>query len=428
MDRIGGQEIQNFATPSFRNIFGKGLSEFSDKDFKKVAKSLNKCSHQRWVTHALEEPFNKPAQMQAWILSFEKMEESVRKAKLEEEKKLYRERYQREVQRTGYNAAELLKETNSFRLHAAFLNNGYGEWCSSSDRQAYVALILNKSENEPVDGSGAYWASFENEMLPAIRSACPTAEKVYVFNYVSGFFINYDQYIIVERTIPSFQSDPINIGIFTPGAQSKYSWLNGGNFSEITNGRSQRTPRRVVIDDQVGGNASAAQNSTITELKQSFKKKRDEIAVKEQKRRDEQKKRDEEIAKQRKDAEEARQRRLALESKNGLEPNSEQLAIAFIRPALAASGCGNIVFNEVCVGNFGMTFKVYEAKKNGCKMITKGSNYHCVFTMKIEVRGHPLYAPTFENGINGVIYKIGYTKSSSGWTIYPLSEEQRNAI
>ena len=428
MDKVNSAQITKFATPAFRNIFGKGLPELSEKEVKQVSKSLNKCSHQRWAFYYLEQPFTYPVQLQGWMTQFDKMEETANREKIAAQKRQYRERYQKEARETGYNVAELLKETDSYSLHAAFLNDGYTDWCSPTEKQAIVGVIFKIGENSPVKNDEAYWQSFEQEMLPVIRSSCTGAEKIYVLNYVKGFYISYNQNQIDEKVNRSYPSDVHSIGEFTANSQPKYSWIKGDKLSNLIVGYSQRTQSRIIFKNSTDNVNNTGQTATISNLKQIFKINREKLAAEEKIRQEKAAAVERERQKQIEAASEERKRRLALESKNGLEPNSEELAIATLRLAFAFVGCSNIIFNEVCQGNFGMSYKVIDAKKIRCKPVTRGKDYQCVYTIKVEIRGHPLLAPAQEFDINSATFKAGFTKSANGWSLYKLTAEQQNAL
>lgn len=282
MQRIDIRQIQRFATTFFRNIFGKSLSEFSENEVEKVAKSLDKCSHQRWVSSKLESGFRFPAQMRDWIANFDEIEQSNSKEKLAVQKQLYRERYQKEARERGFNVAELLKETELFNLHAAFLNDGNTDWCLPSERQAVVGLIFNIDEVSPIENDEEYWESFESEMLPAIRSHCREAEKIYVLNYVDGVYINYNQNQVNSKVNPSFRSDVVNIGVYSANQNgaSRYGWINGDTMANLMDSNSFRTQRTITFNNSQTqlGNTNLATISGVRNFLTARKAKFDEEA------------------------------------------------------------------------------------------------------------------------------------------------------
>ncbi|MBK8464864.1 MAG: hypothetical protein IPL32_03455 [Chloracidobacterium sp.] len=245
MARVNVQDVQNFATVYFRNILGKSLPEMSEDDMEKVGRALDKCSHQRWVVGSLENPFRYPVQMRNWIAKFEEIEQSIKKEKLDAQREIYREQDQKLAQETGYPIAELLKGTNAFRLHAAFLNNGYTDWCSPTERQAVTALIHNVDENVAIQNNETYWRNFESEILPAIRAKCPEAEKIYVLNYVWNYFIDYDRNLVSTPANRPTSSDALNIAVYSggEGEEGQKGWINGDSMAKLGGSTSGRTPR-----------------------------------------------------------------------------------------------------------------------------------------------------------------------------------------
>jgi len=268
MERVDKRQIQRYATTFFRNIFGKGLSELSEKEMEKVAKSLDKCSHQRWVLGALENPFRYPVRMRDWVADFNKIEDSIKDEKLKAQQEAYREHYQTEARRTGYNAAELLTDGGSFQLHTAFLNDGHTNWCSPTERQAVTALILNVDDKAAVENGEAYWRTFEKDMLPAIRSKCAEAEKIYVLNYVRGFYISYDRNLIQSGANPSYPSDALNIAVYSANQSGagQRGWINGDSMSNLIGSPSRRTQRAVTFSNS-GSQLSNANLVTISGLR-----------------------------------------------------------------------------------------------------------------------------------------------------------------
>lgn len=249
MQRVNERQIRRYATTFFRNIFGKGLPELSEKEMEKVGKSLDKCSHQYWVLGALENPFRYPVRMRDWIADFNKIEDSIKDEKLRAQQAAYREQYRAEARRTGYNVAELLTESGSFNLHAAFLNDGYTDWCSAAERQAVTALILNLDDRSAVGNDEAYWRTFEKDLLPAIRSKCAEAEKIYVVNYIRGFYISYDRNLIQSGATPSYPSDALNIAVYsaTHTGTGQRGWINGDSMSNLIGSTSRRTQGAVTF-------------------------------------------------------------------------------------------------------------------------------------------------------------------------------------
>ncbi len=282
MQRINARQIQRFATPAFRNVFGKSLPEMSDKEMEKVAKSLDKCSHQYWVLSSLENPFRYPIQMRDWITNFEDIEQSIKAEKLEAQKRLYREQYQKAARETGYNAAEPLKHTSLYQLHAAFLNDGHTDWCSPAERQAITALIHNVDENAAIQNNEAYWRTFESEILPAIRSKCSEAQKIYVLNYVRNFFIDYDRNLVRTQTDRPTSSDVLNIAVYSgdqTGAGQR-EWINGDSTSNLLGSTSRRTQRVVTFrqsESQIG-NANLVTISDVRRFLTTRKARLDEEA------------------------------------------------------------------------------------------------------------------------------------------------------
>lgn len=269
MQRVGKEQIQRYATTFFRNIFGKGLSELSENEMGKVGKSLDKCSHQYWVLGTLENPFRYPSQMRDWIADFNKIEDSIKDEKSKAQQDAVREQYQTEARRTGYNVGELLTDTGSFQLHAAFLNDGYTNWCSLNERQAVTALIHNVDDKSAVENNEAYWRAFEKDMLPAIRSKCAEAEKIYVLNYVRGFYISYDRNLI--QTNPSYPSDALNIAVYSAnesGAEQR-GWINGDSLSNLIGSTSRRTQKTVTVKNSES-ELSNANLVTISGLRNFF--------------------------------------------------------------------------------------------------------------------------------------------------------------
>lgn len=282
MQRVNAHQIQRYATTHFRNIFGKGLSELSEKEMEKVGKSLDKCSHQYWVFGALETPFRYPIKMRDWIADFNKIEDSIRDEKLKAQQAAYREHYQAEARRTGYNVAELLTQSGSFNLHAAFLNGGYTDWCSPAERQAVTALILNVDDKSAVGNDQAYWGTFEKDLLPAIRSKCAEAEKIYVVNYVRGFYINYDRNLIQSGAIPAYPSDALNIAVYSADqtGTGQRGWINGDSMSNLIGSTSRRTQRAVTFRSSEGqlSNANLVTISSLRNFLAARKAKLDEEA------------------------------------------------------------------------------------------------------------------------------------------------------
>jgi hypothetical protein len=253
MERVNGNEIPQFATPSFRNIFGKALPELSEKETKQIAKFLDKCTTQRWVAVHLEPLFKSPypRQMGEWFRNFANYEAALRQAKIEAEKENYRRKYQNTVSNSGYPVAELLKETDSYRLHTSFLNGGNTEWCSANGNQAVVGLIFKANENFRVENNDQYWRLFDSEILPAVKSACPVADKVYVLNYINGFYINFDQNKVNTSPINNSPSNMLNVGVYT-GSTNIRSWMGGsgsfGGGNGYSSGRRGQTTAPVITD------------------------------------------------------------------------------------------------------------------------------------------------------------------------------------
>jgi hypothetical protein len=254
MEKVNGNEIPQFATPGFRNIFGKALPELSEKETKQIGKFLDKCTTQRWVAIHLEPLFKSPypSQMGEWFRNFANYESALQQAKVEAEKENYRRKYQNTVSSSGYPVAELLKETESYRLHTSFLSNGSVEWCSANGNQAVVGLIFKANENFRIENNEQYWRLFDSEILPAVKSSCPIADKVYVLNYINGFYINFDQNKINTSPIYNYPSNMLNIGVYSASTNSR-SWMGGSsNFggSGYSGGRTQReTPLRNTDSD-----------------------------------------------------------------------------------------------------------------------------------------------------------------------------------
>jgi hypothetical protein len=282
MERVNKRQIQRYATTFFRNIFGKGLSELSEKEMEKVAKSLDKCSHQRWVLGTLENPFRYPVQMRDWVADFNKIEDSIKDEKLKAQQEAYREHFQTEARRTGYNVAELLTDGGSFQLHTAFLNDGRTNWCSPTERQAVTALILNVDDKSAVENSESYWRTFEKDLLPAIRSKCAEAEKIYVLNYVRGFYISYDRNLIQSGANPAYPSDPLNIAVYSANQSgtSQRGWINGDSMSNLIGSTSRRTQRAVTFSnsDSQLSNANLVTISSLRNFLAARKAKLDEEA------------------------------------------------------------------------------------------------------------------------------------------------------
>lgn len=282
MRRVNARQIQRYATTFFRNIFGKGLAELSEKEMEKIGKSLDKCSHQYWVLAALENPFRYPVQMRDWIADFNKIEDSIRDEKLRAQREAEREHYQTEARRTGYNVGELLADRGLFQLHAAFLNDGYTDWCSPNERQAVTALILNIDDKSAVANDEAYWRTFEKDILPAIRSKCAEAEKIYVLNYIRGFYINYDRNLIQSGANPSYPSDALNIGVYSanPSGTGQRGWINGDSMSNLIGSTSRRTQRAAIFrnSENQPGNANLATISSLRSFLTARQAKLDEEA------------------------------------------------------------------------------------------------------------------------------------------------------
>ncbi len=142
MAKVNADQLPKFGTASFRSIFGKGLNEFSEKEMKEVAKRLDQCSHQMWVTGTLQNWFENPATLQNWIVGFNNIENDIKKERVAEKKRLYDELYRLETAKTGYAVAELLKESSALRLHASFLNNGSIDWCAPDNGHVIVGAIF----------------------------------------------------------------------------------------------------------------------------------------------------------------------------------------------------------------------------------------------------------------------------------------------
>lgn len=125
-------------------------------------------------------------------------------------------------------------------------------------------------------------------------------------------------------------------------------------------------------------------------------------------------------------AADARKRTLDAESKNGQEPNSEELALTTFR--IMYPTCGGVGFDEICEPSTGMTLRIVAATKFKCKAITTGSDYHCAYNFKIECRGHPLICFGMQSDINSRVVKAGFRRAGNGWSLYVLSNEQRDAL
>ncbi len=236
MNRVEFVDVLQFSVPAFKDIFGKSLPEFSEKETKEVAKSLDKCSYQPWVEAYLENLFKNRAVLQQWATAFEGMEQAYQNEKLAQERQLYRERYREESKRTGYSVGELIKETELYRLHAAFLGD-YENWCAPRDGRAIVSLIFKADENFQIDNNQQYWNRFENEILPAISSRCGGVDRIYVVHYVQGFYVNLDQRQVSRQIDPSHPSDVLNIAVYSanPPDARKYDWVYGNGTINILN-------------------------------------------------------------------------------------------------------------------------------------------------------------------------------------------------
>lgn len=270
MERVNARSVKWLATTHFRAVFGKGLPELSEKDAERVAKSLEKCTHQRWAAETLEAAFRDPAQLRDWAGHFAEMEASIKAEQLEAQKQLYRERYRDAARARGYGVAELLKEGAGYSLHASFLHDGRAEWCSPARRQAVVSLLLQGGETYVVENGADYWRRFEGELLPAVAAGCPGAETVYVLNYVDGFYLNFEQHRVAARPDPDYPSDPVSVGVYTAGADAarKLSWLEGDSLSNLTSG-GRRTPSQLAF--KAPPEAAAGARASVASLRAALR-------------------------------------------------------------------------------------------------------------------------------------------------------------
>lgn len=225
------------------------------------------------------------------------------------------------MRESGYNVAELLQETDLYRLHAAFMTDESTPWCSTDQKQAVVAVIFSIEEDAPVDNDAEYWQSFESEMLPAITAACGGVDKIYVLNYVEDAFINYAQNRVDTAASRTAASDPIGIGVYSARAgEPSHAWLNGetaASSSPQSQGR-RAGPAASFAGTPFTGPVSDARLTNIKDLR-SFLQKRgaEQAAAEAQRQRDEaaQRQRNETAAAAARRAEETRQAGIARQAK-----------------------------------------------------------------------------------------------------------------
>lgn len=148
-----------------------------------------------------------------------------------------------------------------------------------------------------------------------------------------------------------------------------------------------------------------------------------DIEAAQQREKEQQKKIDEERA--------ARQKILDIESKNGLEPNSEDMAFALGN--MVFPGCSKISFTEFCTVSYRNFLRIQDSTKIGCKQVVKGKNYKCEYKVRFECRITSSSGISMENPQCAIInnsenFKTGFILDGKKWKVYKLDKDEQNQL
>jgi hypothetical protein len=279
-------DIRKYGIAAFRNVFGKSFAELSKDEIKDIEKSLKKCSSDRWVEVALAQRLQIDARY--WIADFDKVEQAARQAKAARDRRTYIERSREEARRTGYSIGELLKETELYRLHASVLSN-YADWCSPQDGRAFVSLIFKADANFQIDNNERYWKRFEDEIFPAINARCNGINKIYISNYVQGFYINLARYQVNRQIDAAYPSDVLSLAVYSrePSAPQKYDWIYGNATTNALSYVAQYGSRAGRRDYSTGGINNDSSLTSIARLREVLQiREREEQARREKQAQD----------------------------------------------------------------------------------------------------------------------------------------------
>lgn len=252
---------------------------------------------------------------------------------------------------SAHNAGEIFLETKDFQL---FSNTKYGDWCfNQSDRdQANVSLVLKVDANYTITDNAEYQRRFENIILPEILKRCRSVTSVHVSNYIHGIRIDNsdsEEYRYDQR-IPT-REKPLN-AIFV--------WLDqkgGFHYRKVADGTGQ---------------------PSLT----AFRKQRDAWKAAAAKRQTNQEAATDRRAHQK---EEKRRRIAESESKGGVEPTSDELAVAYTKASkLGLPTCPNLANKEWCQWSIDVWVRLKGGKKVFCKSKTIGHDYECKYLVSYE--------------------------------------------
>jgi hypothetical protein len=296
-----------------------------------------------------------------------------------------------------HNAGDKLAETDLYQLFTKA-----GSWCLrfKEGSFAYVSLVFKVDANYVVEVDDAYKRRFEQEILPIIQERCRPLKSVSIYHYIYGFRISSEHY----------RDYPYDAAM--PGTEEPFSYT-------VVEFEGQAGLRYIF---------SGSTRKSLADLRKGRAEDEERVAKAQQ----------EQAARARmlKEAENAERRhRQEIESKGGIEPSGDDLAIAFTKwPQFLA--CPHFENMEWC--NIAPPAPIWLRLKGGhkhsCEAIVVGADYHCRFKVEYEC----LVQGLGDNPAPGVIdytycleYRnppvitTGVRRTLGGWRLYDLEEKMK---
>jgi hypothetical protein len=307
------------------------------------------------------------------------------------------ETYAQESRDPIHKSGTKLLETQSYavykkRPYYSNFRRSIGEFCGPyyadrSKNEVRISIVHKVNADYVITDDKEYRRRFEAEIFPIVGEQCKNIQVVFIDNYIYNVRINYDgeEYTYGQQVPRGFDEHPLNmIYVYTEPNGFRYEVLALNNSSSRT--YSSLASLRSIRDKEV-------------------------IAVRKQ--------------------EELERRRIAeIESKGGIEPTSDDLAIASARFLTYGNPtCPNLENKEWCEWSINVWIRLKGGKKLSCKPEVVGQDYHCEYTLDFEcmVRGpknEPINHPACLTWtvMSATPAKTGVRRAANGWSIYPLQK------
>lgn len=293
-----------------------------------------------------------------------------------------------------HNAGEKLKETDSYQLFAK-----HGDWCVHTNGRGHasVSLVLKAGPDDIIAVDQAYIRRFENELFFVILDRCSPLATISIDNYVYG------------------------VRIRNPDLKDY------GYDQALPYGERALNYTIVTLNEHTGPQYFYPEPVSLAGL-------RKQLAEQDARKAEEEAK---QMARERarQEAEEAERRReQEIDSKGGIEPSGEDLAIAFARfPRLLS--CPELENKEWCEALPNVWIRLKGGRKRSCKAVVVGADYHCEYSVEYEclVRKHGTNE-AYSTGIPMLLgclpwlmpqeARTGVRRAPNGWSTYTLEEER----